>query len=72
MTGEHLVHPWVVTAAVVDHQGGVGDRGGVGRTYRIRMRIDVGAGQDGPDGEMAAGDRTRHAAPHVGGGHQGD
>ncbi len=72
MAGQHLVDPWVVTAAVVDDQGGVGDRGGVGGTYRIGMRIDIRAGQDGPDGEMTAGDRTRHAAPHVGGRHHGD
>ena len=24
MIGQHLIDPWVVTAAVVDHQGGVG------------------------------------------------
>jgi hypothetical protein len=69
MPGQHLVDPWVVTAAVVDHQRRVHHGGRVGGAGLIRVRIGIGAGQDGLDGDVVSGDRARHAAPHVGGRH---
>lgn len=65
MAGQHLVDPRVVPAAVVNHQLRVDDRGGVRGAGLVRMRVGMGAGEDGFDGYMPAGDRACHAAPHI-------
>src|SRR5271166_780156 len=50
MPGQHVVDPWVVVAAVVDHQCRVDDRCRVGRADLVGVRIGIGAGEDGLDG----------------------
>ncbi len=57
----------VVTAAVEDHQGRVGDLRGVGRTGLVGVRVGRRFGDDRGDLESVAGDGLRDAAPDVGG-----